>query len=415
MKILQVLHQFLPDHIGGIEIYTKNLSKRLSRLENDILVFTGQGDVLWCPTKTEGMVGGVRTIYMRNKDASQKHAFSFIRTFRNHSVLALFDWVIKDFQPDIIHFHHTLYLSGEMIFLAKQRGIPTVLTVHDHWFLCHRLHLLNRRGSQCIGPGNGARCSFCIGAVNQGLLRWLKPVLYFIPLIYRTRYQLKVMKAADVLVIPAAFLRDILLTCAGCEDKIRYVPYGIPVPHPSSLPKNSSDRIRFGYLGTIKRHKGLHVLIDAFNDLDQDGATLDIHGDISADAQYYRKLMERCQRDSVNFRGPYDNQKIGDILKEIDVLVVPSVWRETGPMVILEALASQIPVIAPNLGGMAELIRNGKNGLLFEHGEVESLRESIRLVINDPSILLNLKPRLEEKHTINSNADHLNEIYDKLG
>jgi len=414
MKILQVLHQFLPDHIGGIEIYTKNLSKRLSRLGNNILVLSGQGDVLWSPIKTEDIVDGLRTIYIRNKGASQKHAFSFVRTFRNHSVLALFDCVIKDFQPDVIHFHHTVYLSGEMILLAKRKRIPTVLTVHDYWFLCHKLHLSNWRGRQCIGPGNGARCSFCMGAVNQGHLRWLKPLVYCIPLIYRTQYQLRVMKAADILVIPAVFLREILLMQAGCEEKIKYVPYGIPVPHPSPLAKNSSDRIKFAYLGVIKRHKGLHVLIDAFNDLDQDKTTLDIHGDNSADASYYRELMEKCRTDRVRFRGPYDNQRVGDILKEIDVLVVPSVWRETGPMVILEALASQTPVIASNIGGMAELIRNGKNGLLFEHGEVGSLQESIRLVLKNPSILGNLSPCLEEKHTINSNADDLNDIYNEL-
>ena len=414
MKILQVLHQFLPEHLGGIEIYTKNLSKRLSRLGNDILVFSGQGDVLWSPIKIEGIVDGLRTIYIRNRGASQKHVFSFIRTFRNHSTLSLFDYVINDFQPDIIHFHHTVYLSGDMIFLAKQRGIPTVLTVHDYWFLCHKLHLSNWRGRQCIGPGNGVRCSFCMGAENQGLLRWLKPLMYFIPLIYRTQYQLRIMKAADILVIPAVFIREVLATQTPYKEKIKHVPYGIPVFHSSPLPKNSSDRIRFGYLGAIKKHKGLHVLIDAFNNLDQDKATLDIHGDNSADASYCRKLMEKCRTDRVNFRGPYDNQRVADILQEIDILIVPSVWRETGPMVILEALASQTPVIASNLGGMAELIRNGENGLLFEHNDVESLQKSICLVLQTPSMLGNLSPRLEEKHTIDANANNLHNIYTEL-
>ena len=145
-----------------------------------------------------------------------------------------------------------------------------------------------------------------------------------------------------MIVIPALFLKEILAPyCAGQLGRVIHIPYGIPYTQSSFQTTRPSDKIRFGYLGSIKRHKGVRLLIDAFNSLEQNKPTLHIHGDISADKPHYEELIQRCPNERIFFNGPYDNQRVGEILKDIDVLVVPSIWRETGPMVILEALASK--------------------------------------------------------------------------
>ena len=415
MKILQVLHQFLPDHLGGIEIYVRNLSSELVRSGENAWVISAPGHVLWDPMETESVFDGLKRIQMINKPGYKERIFTFFKTFKNNSVLKFFDRILAEFQPDIIHFHHTLYLSGEMIFLAKNRGIPIVLTVHDFWFLCHKLHLLNWRGDQCNGPQNGARCALCLGSENEGIQRWIKSLLYLMPLLYRTRYQIKALKSADMIVIPALFLKEILAPyCAGQLDRVIHIPYGIPYTQSSFVPARPSDKIRFGYLGSIKRHKGVHLLIDAFNSLEQNKPTLHIHGDISADKPHYEELIQRCPNERIFFNGPYDNQRVGEILKDIDVLVVPSIWRETGPMVILEALASKKPVIAPKLGGMDELVRDGENGFLFEHGNVSSLKNTLRFVLDNPSVIKTLNSRLDKTHTLESNVNKVMAIYRQL-
>ena len=415
MKILQVLHQFLPDHLGGIEIYVRNLSSELVRSRENVWVFSAPGHILWDPIETESVFDGLKTIQIINKAGYKKGFFAFFKTFKNDSALRSFDRVLTEFKPDIIHFHHTVYLSGEMVFLAKRRGIPIVLTLHDFWFLCHKLHLLNWRGDQCNGPQIGARCALCLGSENQGIQRWIKSFLYLIPLLYRTRYQIRALKSADRIVIPAMFLKMILAPyCPKHLDKVIHIPYGIPHTQSSFVPAKRSDNIRFGYLGSIKRHKGVHLLIDAFNSLDQHKSTLHIHGNNTSNKSSYQELINKCSNERVFFNGPYDNQRVGDILKDIDVLVVPSIWRETGPMVILEAFASKKPVIAPMLGGMGELIRDGENGFLFEHGNVSSLKRTLRFVLENPSAIKTLNSRLDKTHSLESNAAKVMEIYRQL-
>lgn len=415
MKILQVLHQFLPNHLGGIEIYVKNLSNELVHLGKKVWVFSAPGHILWDPIETESIVDGLKIIHVANKAGYKEEYFSFFKTFKNHSVLTIFDRVLTEFQPDIIHVHHTVYLSGEMVFLAKKRGIPIVITVHDFWFLCHKLHLLTRHGNQCSGPQNGARCALCLGRGNDSIQRWIKSLLYLIPLLYRTRYQIKALKSADVIIIPALFIKKILAPYFPEHlNRVIHIPYGIPYTQSLFVPLKLSDSIRFGYLGSIKRHKGVHLLIDAFNSLDRNKSTLHIHGNITTDKSNYQEWVKNHPNENIFFNGPYENQRVGEILKDIDVLVVPSIWRETGPMVILEALASKTPVIAPKLGGMAELVRDGENGLLFEPCNVSSLKNTLQSVLDNPSVIETLNSRLDKTHSLESNATKIMGIYRQL-
>ncbi len=414
LKVLQVSHQFLPDHVGGIEIYVRNLARELHHLGIDILLLNGDGKVLHNPSGSPDCIDGLRSIHMHDRGGSKVKRFSFFKTFKNSEVLKLFEQAVREYRPDAIHFHHTMYLSGELIFAAKRLGIPVVITIHDFWFLCHKLHLVDWRETQCGGPSAGIKCAFCFFFANQGLLGWFNAVLGGIPLVYRTRYHLNVLRSADFLVTPAAFVRQILKQYLGGGKKIRHIPYGISTSDIFSSPSIRSDNIRFGYLGTIKRHKGIHVLIEAFNELVHEKASLDIYGNTGSDAAYYRDLIKSCQNGRITFKGAYDNRDVGRVLKDIDVLIVPSIWRETGPMVVLEALANGVPVIASNVGGMSELIQDGGNGFLFETGNPRSLLRCIRNILEMPALLTDLSPRLASKHQIDHNAQVLCDIYKSL-
>ena len=414
MKILQVLHQFLPDHIGGIEVYVRNLSQKLQDSGMEVLLFFGDGVVLCDPSENRESIDGLRSIHIHDSDGPQGKRFSFFQTFRNPAVLKSFEQAVNEFQPDVIHFHHTMYLSGELISLAKRLGIPVVITIHDFWFLCHKLHLVDSGGNQCNGPLGGGKCAFCFLPGKQGLLGCINAFLCGIPLAYRTRYQLRVLRSADLLATPAAFVQGILERYLGGGHKIRHVPYGISTSNVFRSSKPRSDNIRFGYLGTIKPHKGIHVLIDAFNGLVHEKACLNIYGDTGTDESYSLDMIKNCQNGRVNFRGTYDNQDVDNILKDVDVVVVPSIWRETGPLVVLEALANGKPVVASNLGGMAEMIHEGENGFLFVPGDSGSLLRRIRAILERPSILAELNVCLKPEHHIDHNVKAMLNLYEKL-
>ena len=109
--------------------------------------------------------------------------------------------------------------------------------------------------------------------------------------------------------------------------------------------------------------------------------------------------------------GGFDNRDISKIFKEIDVLVVSSVWPENSPLVIQEAFASKTPVIASNIGGIPELIQDGINGLLFEAGNINNLYEKMKIIIDSPKLLSELRENINLPKDIKANALELEEIY----
>ncbi len=107
---------------------------------------------------------------------------------------------------------------------------------------------------------------------------------------------------------------------------------------------------------------------------------------------------------------------IGTILpaKEIDILIVPSIWHENNPLVIQEAFLSKTPVIASNIGGIPELVIDGVNGLLFEPQDANDLREKIQHIIDEPNILEKFKENIPEVKNIEDNIREIEKLYNSL-
>jgi len=246
MRILYVLHQFLPAHVGGIEIYVKALSERLLQAGNEVFIFCADGDVIHQPVVQKETLDGLNIIRVRDAGEHKKRKSQFLLTFRNPCLPGLFDQLLGEIRPDVVHVHHTLYLSGELVLAARKRGIPVVLTVHDYWFLCHRIILTDVNGRQCSGPAMGLKCPLCLApGPGTGAGRG-RALLYAVPLIYRTRYQLKIMRAVDRVIIPAMFIRDVIRKYLPGNQKIEYVPYGISPGRPQGQHRRPSGKVRFG-------------------------------------------------------------------------------------------------------------------------------------------------------------------------
>ena len=139
---------------------------------------------------------------------------------------------------------------------------------------------------------------------------------------------------------------------------------------------------------------------------------LDVHGPDQepAFADYIGAMKERAATDSrIAVRGPYDQSKISEIMAETDVVIVPSTWYENTPFVSLEAFEAGVPVIASDLGGMAELIDEGKNGFTFKAGDPADLARVLRRCIDNPQMLKSLAPT--RPGTIADNYDAFLDAY----
>ena len=145
--------------------------------------------------------------------------------------------------------------------------------------------------------------------------------------------------------------------------------------------KNSSLTFFFG--GSFNEFKGLHIVLEAFTQITSDKISLKIYG--SGVYEDYNDRLKLLAKDDerIEFCGVFSEDQIGDILNTVDVAIVPSLWYENYPLVLHEALACDVPVVASNIGGMAEKIKDGHNGYTFEVGNVESLRKTFEKIINN--------------------------------
>jgi glycosyltransferase involved in cell wall biosynthesis len=186
------------------------------------------------------------------------------------------------------------------------------------------------------------------------------------------------------------------------------------IPHHHFGPKRPLPETarRFASLGSIVPHKGVHVLIDAFASLPDD-ARLTIWGDLEADPTYVRHLRSRVRHPGINFAGCLEPEHVPGRLREADCLVVPSIWAENSPLVIQEAFAAGIPVLASGLGGIPEQLRAG-GGLLVQANEPLELGRALQRLYTERGLARALVEKAPPAKRMGEHAEELTTRYETL-
>jgi glycosyltransferase involved in cell wall biosynthesis len=220
--------------------------------------------------------------------------------------------------------------------------------------------------------------------------------------------------AVDLFIAPSRFLRERFIEFGLPPEKILYKDNGFDLAPFLAVQRRprTEKPVVFAYIGTLVEHKGVHVLVEAFNAIDPAAAELRIYGDPQVFPQYTVRLRALATHPRLSLVGGFDNRDIARILAEVDALVVPSLWFENSPLTIHEALLAGVPVIASNLGGMAEYVEHGRTGLLFRTGDVEDLRERLEWFIRHPGAFTAMPP--PQYPAISDHARELVEIYTEL-
>ena len=199
-------------------------------------------------------------------------------------------------------------------------------------------------------------------------------------------------------------------------ERITFSRQGRDFPHLKLdlLTKTPSPSLRVGYMGQITWHKGIHVLLEAARRMPDAPVIVRVYGDTAPFPEYTARLRHLIAEDKrLQLAGLYDRQELSRILQELDVIVVPSLWYENSPNVILEALACRTPVIASNLGGMAELIQHGRNGLLFEAGNASDLAAQLGRLVEEPGLLDALRRGTGPVRSMDEEISELVGIYER--
>jgi glycosyltransferase involved in cell wall biosynthesis len=224
--------------------------------------------------------------------------------------------------------------------------------------------------------------------------------------------------AADLLLAPSRFLREKLLATGRFDpQRLVHSDYGMRVPAVRGLAKTKDPRgrVRFGFVGSLVAYKGVDVLVAAMSRLAGRPCRLALYGDFRPDTDpFHARLSEIARGGDVEFRGRFENQRLAEIYREIDVLVVPSVWFENSPLTIHEAFLEHTPVVASGIGGMAELVRDGIDGLHFRAGDEEDLAAKLARFVDEPGLAAELSRDWMRVKSIEEDAEEMEARYRTL-
>lgn len=457
MRILQVLHFFLPRHSAGTEVYTDSIARALAERGHDVHLFFTE-KVLSRPNYQ---------VLRREHHGLPCHVLvnnllyeSFEETFVNPSVEQRFAEVLDQVRPDVVHLQHLMLLSLRLPALAAERGIPVAMTLHDFWLFCARFGQLLEHGETiCRGPKPG-KCAQCIADFKFAqtplqkrvihAIRWTREAAGFdlapvvdlwrgsrlfsaAKLLRRSKERpesqpqpeleahfqdrehevSELLHHVDLFLAPSRTVRDRSVAFGLPAAKVRVLPLGIQEVRGVERHVPAEGRLTFGFIGTLSPHKGVHVAIEAMRFL-KGHADLVVFGRRDYYPRYAASLQEMAEGQPVRFAGPVPRRDIGKAFSQIDALVMPSVWLENFPIIIQEARAARVPVIASDLGGMREAVRDGVDGVLFKAGDAKALARALASLVRHPERLAEMAENAEPPLTLAVHADRVEEHLERL-
>ncbi len=432
MKILLVVHQYFPQCHSGTEQYCRATAREATRRGDEVVVLSLDPWVwrddppFWLRDEP---YEGLSTPRLRHWEGLS--ANPVLLDYHNPIVAARFDEVLADVQPDAVHFFHLRRLGVDLIDRAVERGLRTVVHLMDFWFLCPRFTLLRPDGALCDGPPDGGKgCIDCefpslalpddLADVALGAAEALRRpphradrVSQWMAVVRRKEELLERLGRADAVIAPSRFLADMFVANGFDPDRIRVESYGLEPGRVRRVPNTVRPRspLRIAFAGVLSPWKGLHVLVEAVLRV-RGACTLTVHG--RTDEPMFQEYIDGVRRQAgadprIEFPGPFDHGALDQVMADTDLLVVPSLWYENTPFVVLEAFEAGVPVAVSALGGMTEVVEPGRNGFHFPAGDVEALASLIQGLVDDPSPLAALEPT--PVATIATNYDLFSKLY----
>ena len=459
MRVLLVSHNFLPRHRAGTEIYTWQLGCELSARGHEVEVFTSEKEVSLPDLSLRRREVEGLTV---NELINNLFFEDFRQTWDRPEVDRIFGAELDRYQPELVHFQHLMNLSAGCIGEAWRRGIPVVFTLHDYWLQCARFgQRVHADGSVCheIVP---ERCGGCLagykwrmsdleqrtGRVLAGLRRAtgldLGPPLTGLANVFRGRgnggerrpepdageaaemarrisereefLREHVLGRVQRFISPSSFLRERFVEWGIPPERIDYRRIGVDLSRFQPIQREPADRLRVGFIGVLHPLKGVHVLLEAWGRLPEElraRGELSIFGPEHHYPSYQRELREAARRSGARLRGALSRDEVAGALREVDLMVVPSVWYENSPLTILEGLATHTPLLVSDLGGMAELVEPGVTGFHFRMGDAEDLAAHLARFLERPEELGQLYAEPVHLTRVEEDAVAVLEIYER--
>ena len=416
MSVLYIAHGHAAERPGGAETYALELyeaTREDSRLEPLLLAATGPhgtGRISPHAGTLVEPVGGDAAQYFFHTDAADYDWF--LSTARNKEIYSrhLADFLAA-YQPDVVHVQHSLFFGFDLLRQIR-RTLPRaalVYTLHEYLPMCHRDgQLLRTDGRPCTGP-TPRGCHTCFPEHT--------PQEFFL----RERFVKSAFDLVDAFVCPSRFLLERYAEWGIPRDKLIFEENGRTAV---ARDPSATDRPRttVGYFGQFTRYKGADVLMSAAGLIaaEQDIPSMQVvlHGANleHAPAEFqetFRDLLGRTEG-LVRLHGRYRPHELPRLLADVDWVVVPSVWYENAPLVIQEAFQHGRPVICSDIGGMAEKVTDGVDGLHFRAGDARDLAATLQRAVTSPGLWERLSAGIQPVHGLETHVNTLQDLYSRL-
>lgn len=326
---------------------------------------------------------------------------------------------LSDLAPDVVHFHHSFRIGLDLIRLTRSElpGALICLTLHDYKLVCpdngYMLRRHERRSDSgirelCSSP-SPARCGECCSSRGAAELR----------------RRLEFVRAAtgeiDLFFAPSAFLAERHVAWGLPAERVVHVESAVDRPaHPAGA-RAGPAHDRFGFFGRAIEPKGLRVFLEAALLL---GEALDpapsfvvnspIDPEEDAEIADLAALLRRRLGPRFELRGGYAPAEVADRMSSVDWVVVPSTWWENSPFVIQEAFLNGRPVICSGVGGMAEHVRDGVDGLHFRVGDSSDLATTMRRAASEDGLWERLHANAPSVPSVEQHRDRTLLEYERL-
>jgi glycosyltransferase involved in cell wall biosynthesis len=414
MKVLYVSHNHPTLHPGGAEAYALELYEGMREtpgVEPVLLARIGSN-------VARRRVAHPGTPFSAvNDDPNQYFVFTetehfdfFNLTSRDKSLYSqhLTRFLLAQ-RPDVVHLQHTHFIGIDMLSQIR-RVLPDakiVYTLHEFLPICHRDGQMVRTfNSELCGEASPRRCNECFPEISQQS--------FFL----RERFVRGHFENVDLFLAPSAQLMEKYVRWGIEPERIEVEEYGrLAPPVRAPAPAQTKSPTNIGFFGQLSQFKGARVMMEAMSLLDEDcDAHLWLHGaNLELQTQEFQDefaASHETLRDRVTFRGPYDHAELPKLMADLHWVLVPSIWWENSPLVIQEAFFHRRPIICSDVGGMAEKVRDGVDGIHFRVGDGFSLARTIESATTNPRLWRSLRDGIREPHPMDTHIAHLLDIYE---
>ncbi|HEY3797719.1 MAG TPA: glycosyltransferase [Caulobacteraceae bacterium] len=438
IDILHVPFTYFPDPVGGTEVYVAGLVRGL-RAAGFRSAVAAPG-----PAETMGEHDGA-PVYRFAGAPNPGLAAAYGEP--DEAAAAAFSTLVGRLQPRLVHLHsHSAAVSRRLVDVAKDHGAKVILTYHTPTASCARGSMMLMGRTPCDGKLDVRRCARCV-LQGHGAPPPLDLALAYLPegvgealgraglgggvftalrlpgFIGAAHRNFRILtEGVDCVVAVCDWVEEVLRTNGVPASKIVACRQGVEGASTAASSARAAWRgasegpLRIGYFGRVDAAKGIDTLIKALRCAPALSVRLDVYGVAQAGAEAdVAALQTAAAADPrVVVHRALAPERVGAAMADCDVVAVPSRVLETGPMVVLEAFSVGTPVLGARLGGIAELVTDGVDGVLVDGHDPAKWAQAITGLATDPARLAALHRGVRPPRTMDDVARDMAALYATL-